>query len=68
MGRRKRIARNLVQMGPDKLDSVCEQSPILAQIEPLERRSRQLEHTAVPLDGQSPTRGSPDQECLCRYI
>jgi hypothetical protein len=58
MGRRKRIARNVVQMGPDKLARVCEQSPVLAQIDPLKRRSRQLEHTAVPLDGQSPTRGS----------
>jgi len=43
MGRRKRIARNVVQMGPDKLARVCEQSPVLAQIDPLKRRSRQLE-------------------------
>ena len=57
MGRRKRIARNVVQMGPDKLARVCEQSPVLAQIDPL-KRSHQLEHTAVRLDGQSPTRGS----------
>ena len=42
MGRSKRIARNVVQMGPDKLARVCEQSPVLAQIDPLKRHSRNL--------------------------